>query len=66
MLFWRGMRRAWAIAFVVTWFAVVIVLNNNGTSDTASMRYGALVAGIVALVVWYVTRTLARTRGREE
>lgn len=63
MVFWKGMRRAWAIAFVVTWFVVTALVNSNGTGDAASMRYGLLAAGAVAAVVWYLTRTFMRDGG---
>lgn len=59
---WGGMRRAWAIAFVVTWFVVTILLNNNGWSDNASVRLATLAATIVALVVWYLMRTFGPRR----
>ncbi len=61
MLFWKGMRRAWAVAFVVTWFVVTAVVNSNGTGDTASMRLGLLAAAAVAAIVWYLTRTFMRS-----
>lgn len=58
MQMWTGMRRAWAIAFVITWFAVTIALNTNGWSDNASVRLATLAAALVALVVWFVTKRL--------
>jgi hypothetical protein len=61
MVFWKGMRRAWAVAFVVTWFVVTALVNNSGTGDAASMRYGLLAAAAVAAVVWYLTRTFMRS-----
>jgi hypothetical protein len=62
------MRRAWAIAFVVTWFVVTIVLNSSGFSDHASARWATLAAVIVAVVVWYLVRTFGPGRAprREE
>jgi hypothetical protein len=60
---WGGMRRAWAIAFVVTWLVVTVILNNNGWSDNDSVRIAVVVAAIVAAAVWYVGRTRGRARG---
>ena len=65
---WGGMRRAWAIAFVVTWFVVTVILNSNGWSDNASARWATLAAAIVAVTVWFLVRTFGprRESPREE
>jgi hypothetical protein len=59
-MFWSGMRRWWWIAFVVTWLVVTVVLNNTGTSDTASVRIAGLVAAVVAALTWFLARRLGR------
>jgi hypothetical protein len=59
-MLWSGLRRWWWMAFVVTWLVVTIVLNNTGTSDTASVRIAGIVAAIVAVATWYLARLLGR------
>jgi len=63
-MLWSGLRRWWWIAFVVTWLVVTIVLNNTGTSDTASVRIAGIVAAVVAAATWYVARMLGRTASK--
>ena len=52
------------VATVVTWLVVTIVLNNTGTSDTASVRIAGIVAAVVAAATWYLSRLLGRTPGK--
>ncbi len=69
MQLWSGLRRWWWIAFVVTWLVVTVVLNNTGTSDTASVRVAGVAAAAVSGLVWLLARKLGRTPGddgREE
>lgn len=61
MKLWRGLRRWWWLAFVVTWLVVTVTLNNTGTSDTASVRVAGIVAALVAALVWLVARRFDRS-----
>lgn len=65
MKLWSGLGKWWWVAFVVTWVVVTVVLNNTGTSDTASVRVAGVVAAIVAALVWLAARMLrGRPQGR--
>lgn len=68
-MFWSGLKRGWAIAFVVTWLVAAGVFSNSGYSDIASARLAGLVAAAVAAAVWFLMRALRRSRdasrGRE-
>lgn len=61
-MFWSGLKRGWAIAFVLVWLVSAAIFSNSGYSDVTSARLAGLVAAVVAVLVWFVTRAVRRSR----